>query len=74
MKKKTPVVAPLRPVTLCAPAQSVTVKPTGCGFDPHSRRLNIYLNLYFHIFVLSRLSAPLSPATQHAIPPKYGRK
>ena len=21
-----------------AAAQSVTVKPTGCGFDPHSRR------------------------------------
>ena len=21
-----------------AGAQSVTVKPTGCGFDPHSRR------------------------------------
>ena len=31
-------------------AQGVTVKPTVlcCGFDPHSRRLNIYLNLYFH--------------------------
>ena len=29
-----------------AVAQSVTVKPTGCGFDPHSRRWNIYLNLF----------------------------
>ena len=29
-------------------ARGVTVKPTGCGFDPHSRRWNIYLNLYFH--------------------------
>ena len=27
-----------------AAAQSVTVKPTGCGFDPHSRGWNIYLN------------------------------
>ena len=31
-----------------ATAQGVTVKPTGCGFDPLSRRWNIYLNLYFH--------------------------
>ena len=30
-------------------AQNVTVKPTGCGFDPHSRRCNIYLNLYLGI-------------------------
>ena len=27
-----------------AGVQSATVKPTGCGFDPHSRRWNIYLN------------------------------
>ena len=38
-----------------AGAQSVTVKPTGCGFDPHSRRWNIYLNLYFHFFALIHL-------------------
>ena len=58
-----------------AAAQSVTVKPTGCGFDPHSRRWNIYLNLYFHFFALvSRLSAALSSATQHATPPEFGRK
>ena len=35
-----------------AGAQSVTVKPTGCGFDPHSRRWNIYFNLYFHFIAL----------------------
>ena len=53
-----------------AAAQSVTFKPTGCGFDPHSRRLNIYLNLYFHFLALvSRRSAALSSATQHAMPP-----
>ena len=58
-----------------AVARSVTVKPTGCGFDPHSRRWNIYLNLYFHFFALvSRLSAALSSATQHAMPPEFGRK
>ena len=61
-----------------AEAQSVTVKSTGCGFDPHSRRYrerNIYLNLYFHFFALvSRLSAALSSATQHAMPPEFGRK
>ena len=33
-----------------AAARSVTVKPTGCWSDPHSRRWNIYLNLYFHFF------------------------
>ena len=56
-------------------AQSVTVKPSGCGFDPHSRRRNIYLNLYFHFFALvSRQNAALSSATQHAMPPEFGRK
>ena len=58
-----------------AAARSVTVKPTGCGFDPHWRRWNIYLNLYFHFFALVlRLSAALSFATQHAMPPEFGRK
>ena len=57
-----------------AAARSVTVKPIGCGFDPHLRRWNIYLNVYFHFFALvSRLSAALSSATQHAMPPKFGR-
>ena len=50
-----------------AGAQGVTVKLTVCGFDPHSRRCNIYLNLYFYFFALvSRTSAALSSATQHA--------
>ena len=58
-----------------AAVQGVTVKPTGCGFDLHSRRLNICLNLYFHFFALvSRTSAALSSATQHAMPPEFGRK
>ena len=35
-----------------AGAQSVTVKSTGCGFYPHSRKWNIYLHLYFHFFAL----------------------
>ena len=35
-----------------AAAQSVAVKSTGCGFDPHSTKLNIYLHLYFHFFAL----------------------
>ena len=47
-----------------AAAQSVTVKPTGYGFDLHSRRRNIYLNLYFHFFALvSRQNAALGSAT-----------
>ena len=55
--------------------QSVTLKPTGCGFDPRSRRWNIYLNLYFRFFALvSRTSAALSSATQHAMPPEFGKK
>ena len=33
-----------------AAARGVTAKPAGCGFDSHSRRRNIYLNLYFHFF------------------------
>ena len=66
----------LRPVQASgAAARSVTAKPTGCGFNSHSRRWNIYLNLYFHVFALvSRLSAMLSSATQHAMPPEFGRK
>ena len=45
-------------VSRCAGAQSVTVYATDCGFDPHSRELNIYLILYFHFFALvSRQSA-----------------
>ena len=35
-----------------AGAQSVTVKSTGCGFDPNSRRWNIYLHFYFYFFAL----------------------
>ena len=30
-----------------AGAQSVTVKFIGCGFDPHLRKWNTYLRLYF---------------------------
>ena len=58
-----------------AAAQSATVKPTGFGFDLHSRRWNIYLNLYFHLLALvSRQSAALNSVTQHAMPPEFGRK
>ena len=53
----------------------VTVKSTDCGFDPHSRKLNIYLHLYFHFFaLLSRQNVALNSATQHAMPPKRGGK
>ena len=58
-----------------AGVQSVTVKPTGCEFDPHSRGWNIYLNLYFQFFALvSGRSAALSSATGHAMPPEFGGK
>ena len=53
----------------------MTVKPTGCEFDPHSRRRNINLNLDLHFFALvSGQSAALSSAIQHAMPPEFGRK
>ena len=56
-------------------AQSVTVKSTGRGFDPHSRKLNIYLHLYFHFLAsVSRQSAALGSATQEAMPPEIGGK
>ena len=57
--------------------QSLTVKPTGCGFVrfPIRGDQNIYLNLHFHFFALvSRLSAAFCSATQHAMPPELGRK
>ena len=58
-----------------AAAQNVTVKLTGCRFNAHSTRLNIYLNLYFHFFALvSRQSMALSTATQYAMPPESSRK
>ena len=38
----------------------------------------MYLNLYFHFFALahsmSRQGAALNPATQHLMPPEFGRK
>ena len=57
----------------------MTVKATGCfdccGFDPHSRKLNIYLNLHYcFIALVSRQKAALSTATQHAMPSKFGEK
>ena len=55
--------------------KKMTVKWTGCGFDPHSRKWNTYLHLYFDFFVLvSRQSAVLSSATQHVMLPDYGGK
>ena len=58
-----------------AKAQSVIVKSTGCRFDSHSMKFNIYLHLYFHFFALvSRQSAALSSATQYAMPPEPGGK
>ena len=41
-------------------------------FDSHLRKLNIN---YFQFFALATMqSAVLSSATQHAMPPKFGRK
>ena len=58
-----------------AGAQRVIVKSTGCGFDPHLRKLNIYLHLYFHFFTLvSRKNGALSPATQNPMPSEQAGK
>ena len=55
-----------------AEAQSVTVKATGCEFDTHSSKWNIYLNLNFNFFALElRQSAALSSANQHAMPLEF---
>ena len=45
-----------------AEAQSVPVKPTSCGFDPHSRLDTL----------VSRTA--LNSVTQHAMPLEFGRK
>ena len=42
----------MQAVSRDAGAQSVTEKSTGCSVDPHSRKLNIYLHLYFNLFSL----------------------
>ena len=51
----------------------MTVNGTGYGFDAYSMKLNIYLNSYFHFFVLvSRQIAALSSAIQQAMSPEFG--
>ena len=53
----------------------VTVNTPGCGFHPHSGKLNIYLHLYFHFFALvSRQSVALSSATKHGMSPEFSGK
>ena len=53
-------------------AQSVTVKSTGCGFREEIKYLFTFI---FHFFALvSRTSAALSSATQHAMYSEFGRK
>ena len=53
----------------------VTVNVTGCGFDPYSKKLIIYLNLFVHSFALvSRKNAALSSAIQLAMSPDFGGK
>ena len=39
-----------------AGAQSMTVNATGCGFNPHSIKLNIYLKLLNKIKYLFKMS------------------
>ena len=53
-------------------AQVLTVKVTGCGFDPHSLKLNVYLNFYFNFALMLRQSAALKSITQHVRLPEFG--
>ena len=47
-------------------AQSVTIKSTGCEFDPHSQFI-------FNFFALvSRQSAALSFGAKHTMPSEFG--
>ena len=56
-------------------AGAQSVKSTGWGFEPHSKKLNIYIQFNFHFFALvSRQSVSLSFATQHAMPPELSGK
>ena len=59
-----------------AAAQSVTVNLLVVGSIPtRGDEIFTYLNLYFHFFALvSRQSAALNSATQHIMPPEFGRK
>ena len=43
--------------------QSVTVRPTGCGFDPPLEEMKYFLKFIFYFVAL-----------QHAMPPEFGRK
>ena len=45
-----------------AGAQRAAVRATGYGLDPHSMKLNIYLNLYF-LAIVSRESEERSVLT-----------
>ena len=56
-----------------ARAKSVTVKSTSsfrfvrsCGFDPHSRKLNIYLHLYFRSGVQAKSCVEFRHSTCNA--------
>ena len=49
-----------------AEAQNVTAKLNGCGFDPHSRKLNVYLiKFYFH-FLRSGVEAKRGVEFRHS--------
>ena len=46
-----------------------------CRSDPYSRKSNIYLNVYFHFFVLvSGQSVALSSAAPHTMLSEFDRK
>ena len=52
-----------------AGAQSATVKANGCGFDPHPRKLNFYLNLSLHFFtlVMNQIAVCLPPHSTQCV-------
>ena len=56
-----------------AAAQSVTVKSTGCGFDPHLGNRNIYLHLFIFSFLRCCVKAKGGAEFHHSqSPPQLG--
>ena len=53
-----------RPVV--AQGQSVSVKATGCEFDTHSRKLNIYLNVYIRSGIKTKRGVEFRQITRNA--------
>ena len=50
-----------------------TVSAIGCGLEPHAKN-EIHIEYFHFLALLTRQSAALSFATQHAMPPEFAGK